>query len=178
MSCKKEIHTPENAVDKISQDSVVKNIHAKWKFTVVISNQNINSRLSNWEYWRNYVNELTITPNASHANLMREANALVEKTAVLKNSIPEFYNKPETKARFSVLETHVQNLDMQLELEPLNIKEINSLLVNIQKSTNSIIYQFNEFEIKAKIPKEAGENQLYNKVDTIKRATLKALPTE
>ena len=67
---------------------------------------------------------------------------------------------------------------MQLELEPLNVKEINTLLANIQKSTNQIINQFNEFEIKSKIPKESGEDQLIQPIDTIKRATLNALPQE
>ncbi|WP_264561287.1 hypothetical protein [Flavobacterium sp. N2155] len=40
------------------------------------------------------------------------------------------------------------------------------------------MYQFNEFEIKAKIPKESGEEQLIQPLDTIKRATLNALPQE
>lgn len=178
IGCKKEVVATPNVTSKISQDSMVKNIHEKWKFTVNVSNPAINSKLSNWENWRNYVNELTITPNAGLRNLIHKSNALVEKAAVLKNDIPEMYNRPETKARFSLLETHVQNLNMQLELEPLNVKEINTLLANIQKSTNSIINQFNEFEIKSKIPKELGEDQLIQPIDTIKRATLNALPQE
>ncbi|RRA91102.1 hypothetical protein [Paenimyroides viscosum] len=178
ISCKKEVITTPNVTTKISQDSMVKTIHEKWKFTVVVNNPTISSKLNNWEDWRNYVNELTITPSASKANLIRRANALVEKTAVLKSNIPELYNKPETKARLTLLETHVQNLDMQLELVPLNSKEIILLLANIQKSTNSLINQFNEFEVKLKIPKEVGEDKLIQPIDTIKRATLNALPTE
>lgn len=178
MGCKKEVSAPLSVTSNVSQDSMAKSIHQKWKFTVNVTNATVNSKLNNWEDWRNYVNELTITPNASLRNFIHKSNTLVEKVAVLKNNIPETYNKPETKARFSLLETHIQNLNMQLELEPLNLKEINILLTNIQKSTNSIINQFNEFEIKLKIPKESGEDQLIQPIDTIKRATLNALPTE
>lgn len=178
MGCKKEVSAPLSVTSNVSQDSMAKSIRQKWKFTVNVTNATVNSKLNNWEDWRNYVNELTITPNASLRNFIHKSNTLVEKVAVLKNNIPETYNKPETKARFSLLETHIQNLNMQLELEPLNLKEINILLNNIQKSTNSIINQFNEFEIKLKIPKESGEDQLIQPIDTIKRATLNALPTE
>lgn len=178
ISCKKEVVTTSNVTSKISHDSMVKNIHEKWKFTATVSNPAISSKLNNWEDWRNYVNELTITPNATLRNFIHKSNTLVEKSAVLKNNIPEMYNRPETKARLSLLETNIQNLDMQLELEPLNIKEITTLLANIQKGTNSIINQFNEFEIKSKIPKEAGEDQIFQPIDTVKRATLNAIPRE
>lgn len=178
VSCKKEVVTTPVVTSKISQDSMVKSIHQKWKFTVVVANPAISTKLNNWENWRNFANELTITPNASLRNFVHKSNGLVEKVAVLKNDIPEMYNKQETKARISLLETHIQNLNMQLELEPLNVKEINSLLTNIQKNTNSIINQFNEFEIKSKIPKELGEDQLIQPIDTIKRATLNAIPQE
>ena len=178
ISCKKEVVATPSITSKISQDSMVKNIHEKWKFTVAVSNPSVNSKLSTWEDWRNYSNELTIAPNASLTNLTRKATALVEKSAVLKNNIPELYNKPETKARLTLLETNIQSLDMFLELEPLNVKEISGLLAGIQKNTNSLINQFDEFEIKAKIPKEIGEDQLHQRIDTIKRATLNALPQE
>lgn len=178
ISCKKEVAPTPSVTNKISQDSMVKNIHKQWKFTVAVSNPSVNSKLSTWEDWRNYSNELTIAPNASLTNLTRKATALVEKSAVLKNNIPELYNKPETKARLTLLETNIQRLDMFLELEPLNVKEISGLLASIQKNTSSLINQFDEFEIKAKIPKETGEDQLHQRIDTIKRATLNAIPQE
>lgn len=176
--CKKQTETTENLPLTVSQDSLVRSIYNQWKFTVAVSNPSVNSKLNSWEDWRNYTNELTIAPNASLSNLTRKANALVEKSAVLKNNIPDLYNKPETKARLALLETNIQNLDMLLELEPLNIKEINVLLANIQKNTSSLINQFDEFEIKAKIPKETGEEQLHQRIDTIKRATLNTIPQE
>lgn len=176
--CKKQAETTENLPLTVSQDSLVRSIYNQWKFTVAVSNPSVNSKLNSWEDWRNYTNELTIAPNASLSNLTRKANALVEKSAVLKNNIPDLYNKPETKARLALLETNIQNLDMLLELEPLNIKEISILLANIQKNTSSLINQFDEFEIKAKIPKETGEEQLHQRIDTIKRATLNAIPQE
>lgn len=178
LSCKKETVQTEKPVSKISQDSLVRSIHGKWKFTVAVNNPTISKNLSNWEDWRNYVNELTIAPNPSLGNMAHKATKLVNNVAVLKNSIPEQYNKQETKARITLLETNVQSLDMLLGLEPIDIKEVHKLLANIQKNTNSIINQFNEFEVKANIPKEIGESELIQPIDTIKRATLNAIPKE
>lgn len=178
LACKKETVQTEKPVATISQDSLVRSIHDKWKFTVAINNSTISKNLSNWEDWRNYVNELTIAPNPSLGNMAHKTTKLVSMVAVLKNSIPEKYKKQETKARLALLETNIQSLDMLLGLEPINIKEIHKLLANIQKNTNSIINQFNEFEVKAQIPKEIGESELIQPVDTIKRATLNAIPKE
>ncbi len=177
-SCNKKNTTVPIVTTKISQDSLVRSIHKKWQFKVVVANNAVASKINNWDQWNNFSNELTIKPNASLSSLKRKATILVEKAAVLKTNIPEMYNKPEVKARLALLETNIQNLDMLLELEPLNIKEINNLLAAIQKNTSSLINQFNEFEIKANIPKETGEDQLMQTIDTVKRATLNALPTE
>jgi|GEM_PF-875017 len=176
LGCNKKTAPEKNAVSRISQDSLIRTIHDKWKFTVNISNPSLSTKLSNWEEWRNYVNELTISPNASLSNFSFKSAALVKKVNTLKNGIPELYNKQETKARIALLETNVQNLDMLLELEPLNLKEVIRLLAAIQKNTNSLINQFDEFEVKFRIPKEEGEEELRQPVDTIKRATLKAIP--
>lgn len=177
-SCKKNATTAEPVVSEVAQDSLVRAIHTQWKFTVPIANKAVSTKLSNWEEWRNFVNELTIVPNPSASNLAHKAANLVEKVILLHNNIPDLYNKPETKARINLLETNVQNLDMMLELEPLDTKEISTLLAKIQKNTQSLINQFEEFEIKANIPKEAGEENLTQPTDTIKRATLNALPQE
>lgn len=178
-SCnKKNATTTAVTTSKVSQDSLVRSIHKKWQFKVIVPNNTVATKINNWDAWNNFSNELTIKPNASIISLKRKATSLVEKAAVLKTTIPEMYNKAEVKARLALLETNIQTLDMLLELEPLNVKEINSLLTAIQKNTNSVLNQFNEFEIKAKIPKETGEDQLMQTIDTVKRATLNALPTE
>lgn len=178
-SCnKKNATTTTVTTSKVSQDSLVRSIHKKWQFKVIVPNNTVATKINNWDAWNNFSNELTIKPNASIISLKRKATSLVEKAAVLKTTIPEMYNKAEVKARLALLETNIQTLDMLLELESLNVKEINSLLTAIQKNTNSVLNQFNEFEIKAKIPKETGEDQLIQTIDTVKRATLNALPTE
>lgn len=177
-SCQKKTETDVDAVTQVAQDSLIRTIHTKWKFKVAIADPMVSAKLSNWEAWRNYVNELTIVPNPSLSALKHKAGNLVQKTAALRTSIPDFYNKNEAKARVSLLETNIQNLDMQLELEPMHLKEVLGLLEAIQKNTNSLIYQFEEFEVKAKIPKEVGEEQLIQPVDTIKRASLNAILQE
>lgn len=178
LGCTKGTVPEQRTTSTISQDSLIWTIHQKWKFSVSISNPAVSSKLNNWEEWRNYVNEITISPSPSLSGFTFKSTALIQKVNALRISIPELYNKQETKARIALLETNVQNLDMLLELEPLNPKEITKLLAAIQKNTNSLINQFDEFEVKSRIPKEEGEDQLLQPVDTIKRATLNAIPKE
>jgi len=178
LGCTKGNVPEQRTTSKISQDSLIRTIHQKWKFSVSVPNPAVSTKLNNWEEWRNYVNEMTISPSPSMSGFTFKSAAFVQKVNALRISIPEAYNRQETKARIALLETNVQNLDMLLELEPLNPKEITRLLAAIQKNTNSLINQFDEFEVKSRIPKEEGEDQLLQPVDTIKRATLNAIPKE
>ena len=176
--CKKEVETVDSQELQVQNDSLVRTIHGKWNFKISIAHPAVSTKLSNWEEWRDFVNELTIAPDPSISHLQHKAENLVKNTALLRNNIPELYNRQETTARIGLLETNVQNLDMHLNLEPINQSEVLKLLANIQKNTTSLIYQFDEFEVKVRIPKEEGESQLIQSVDTIKRATLNALPQE
>ncbi len=177
-ACKKETIIIDPTTIERHQDSLVRNIHEHWKFKVSVKNSAVNQKLGNWKEWRHFVNELTIAPELSISHLQHKAKNLVEKVGKLRENIPELYDQNQTISRIALLETYVQNLDMHLEFEPINQTEITKLLENIQKSTNSLLYQFDEFEIKAKIPKEEGENQAIQSIDTLKRATLNALPQE
>lgn len=177
-ACKKETIIIDPTTIERHQDSLVRNIHELWKFKISVKNSAVNQKLGNWEEWRHFVNELTIAPELSISHLQHKAKNLVENVGKLRENIPELYDQNQTISRIALLETHVQNLDMHLEFEPIDQTEITKLLENIQKSTNSLLYQFDEFEIKAKIPKEEGENQAIQSIDTLKRATLNALPQE
>ena len=177
-ACKKETIIIDPTTIERHQDSLVRNIHELWKFKISVKNSAVNQKLGNWEEWRHFVNELTIAPELSISHLQHKAKNLVENVEKLRENIPELYDQNQTISRIALLETHVQNLDMHLEFEPIDQTEITKLLENIQKSTNSLLYQFDEFEIKAKIPKEEGENQAIQSIDTLKRATLNALPQE
>lgn len=177
-ACKKETIIIDPTTIERHQDSLVRNIHEHWKFKVSVKNSAVNQKLGNWEEWRHFVNELTIAPELSISHLQHKAKNLVENVGKLRENIPELYDQNQTISRIALLETYVQNLDMHLEFEPIDQTEITKLLENIQKSTNSLLYQFDEFEIKAKIPKEEGENQAIQSIDTLKRATLNALPQE
>lgn len=175
--CKKEVIAVDSQ-ELVQPDSLVQTILSKWDFKISIAQPAVNTKLSNWKEWREFANELTIAPEPSISHLQHKANSLVETTSKLRENIPELYHHHQTTARISLLETHVQNLNMHIELDPINQTEILKLLTNIQKSTNSLLYQFEEFEIKSKVPKEEGESLMFHPTDTLKRASLNALPQE
>src|SRR5690606_2729530 len=140
VACQKKAEAVNESESLVFQDSMVRSIHSHWKFSVVVVNPQINEKIATWEDWRNYTNELSITPHASLDNLMRKANLLVEKSAAVKKKIPETYYIHDTNSLLALMETNIKSLDMMLELDPLNVIVIYNLLTTIQKYTYSILY--------------------------------------
>src|SRR5690554_2553652 len=115
--CKKEAEPADAAVLQVYQDSLARTVQGKWKFKVAIENPAVSTKLSNWEEWRNFVNELTITPDPSVSHLQHKAGNLVQNTALLRNNIPELYNRQETAARIGLLETNVRSEERRVGKE-------------------------------------------------------------
>ena len=57
-ACQKKDNIENQPVNTVSQDSLMRNIQANWKFTVAVTNQQVNAKIAVWEDWRNYTNEL------------------------------------------------------------------------------------------------------------------------
>ena len=67
---------------------------------------------------------------------------------------------------------------MLLELDLIPAKEVKDLFVQINKNYQSLANQFDEILIRKAIPMEVGEQDMIQSLDTIKRATLDAIPKE
>lgn len=178
ISCKEDKPTPIEKTTSISNDSIAKIIHSKWNFKSPKYSDDVYYVLNNWNEWRTMINHLENKPAGNITDYLKKTSDLVTMINSLPNSVPENFNNPAVISRINLLLTHAQNLEMLLELNPVPHKEVTPLLNHIQKDISSISNQFQEIITKNKIPKEVGEDAVRVSVDTVKRATLNAIPTE
>lgn len=180
IACKKNVadFTAINEAQAKRQDSIFQVINQKWVFQAPVTTPEVKNQLKDWKEWRDFENEITSRPLTSLSAFRKEASELALLANLLTNNIPEPFQKPEVESRIDLLMTHVNSLDMFMELDVIPEKEIALLIPNINKNYQSIADQFNEILIRKAQPKEPGENNVTQKVDTIRRATINAIPTE
>ena len=132
----------------------------------------------NWKEWNDFEKEYRIKPVTSLSAFQKKAQRLSKLASEMQNNIPEIYNKPDVKSRIFLLNTNLNSLEMLLELDLIPAKEVKELFGKINKNYQSLANQFDEILIRKAIPMEVGEQEMIQSLDTIRRATLKAIPQE
>lgn len=178
LGCQKETSAPVEKAQGISSDSIVQILQSQWKFKTPEYSNEVYYILNNWNEWREMTHALEQKPAKSLPSIQKKVTDLVAQVEKLPNTIPDAYRQTAIISRINLLQTHVYNLDMLLELNPVPYKDITPIFTQIQKDLTSISNQFQEVVTKNRIPKEVGEDAVRVKVDTVKRATLNAIPTE
>ena len=179
-SCEENEKSAEEQQMLIAQkrDSIFKTIDDQWVIQIPKINQNVESNLVNWKEWNDFEKEYRIKPVTSLSAFHKKAQRLSKLAAEMQNNIPEVYNKPDVKSRIFLLNTNLNSLEMLLELDLIPAKEVKELFGKINKNYQSLANQFDEILIRKAIPMEVGEQEMIQSLDTIKRATLNAIPKE
>jgi len=178
LSCKKEPQISEDTIQTISNDSMLQILHAQWKFEAPAYSDPVYYVMNNWNEWREMIHSLNQKPAKSMNALQKKTTDLVAQVEKVALTIPEGYQQNAVISRINLLQTHAYNLDMLLELQPIPYKEVLPIYTQIQKDLISIANQFEEIHTKKNIPREMGETAVQMSVDTVKRATVNAIPTE
>lgn len=179
-SCEEKGITAEEQqkiLDK-KRDSIFKTIDDQWIIQIPKINQNVQNHLVNWKEWNDFEKEYRIKPVTSLSAFHKKAQRLSKLASEMQNNIPEVYNKPDVKSRIDLLNTNINSLEMLLELDLIPAKEVKELFAKINKNYQSIANQFDEILVRKAIPMEVGEQDMIQSLDTIKRATLDAIPKE
>jgi len=179
-SCEKKgisAEEQQKILDK-KRDSIFKTIDDQWIIQIPKIKQNVQTNLVNWTEWNAFEKEYRIKPVTSISAFHKKAQRLSKLATDLQNNIPEVYNKPDVKSRLFLLSTNLNSLEMLLELDLIPAKEVKDLFVQINKNYQSLANQFDEILIRKAIPMEVGEQDMIQSLDTIKRATLDAIPKE
>lgn len=179
-SCEENEKSAEEQQMLIAQkrDSIFKTIDDQWVIQIPKINQNVQSNLVNWKEWNDFEKEYRIKPVTSLSAFHKKAQRLSKLATEMQNNIPEIYNKPDVKSRIFLLNTNLNSLEMLLELDLIPAKEVKELFGKINKNYQSLTNQFDEILIRKAIPMEVGEQEMIQSLDTIKRATLNAIPKE
>lgn len=179
-SCEENEKSAEEQQMLITQkrDSIFKTIDDQWIILIPKINQNVQTNLTNWKEWNDFEKEYRIKPVTSVSAFLKKAKSLSRLSTEMQNNIPEVYNKPDVRSRIQLLATNLNSLEMLLELDLIPAKEVKELFGKINKNYQSLVNQFDEILIRKAIPMEVGEQDMIQSLDTIKRATLNAIPKE
>ena len=152
------------------RDSVFAIINSNWKFDIPSVSPKVQSKIQNWEEWRQFKQELAQKPKSTLNAFKLKTITLVKKSDSLTNNIPVIFNTPAVKSRLSTLNTKVKSLETFISLDYIPTKKVISLIHEVSEEVMSVQTQMDEILYKMEIPKEIGETEMLQALDTVRRA--------
>ena len=168
LSCQdnKEQRLIETAKDAKKQEIIFDNINKGWNFNAKPLNPASQGLVNMWKEWRLFLNELNRKPKSTIGAFQKKAKELSKKAADLNNNIPMAYNKPEVKSRIAVLISKINSLNLFINLDEIPDQKVVALVTEINIQMISLQSQLDEIVRKNTIPKEEGESDLIQMLDT------------
>ena len=168
LSCQenKEQRLVENAKNAKKQEIIFDNINKGWNFNAKPINTTSQGLVGMWNEWRIFLSELNQKPKSTIGAFQKKAKELSKKAADLNNNIPIAYNKPEVKSRIAVLISKVNALNLFINLDEIPYQKVVALVTEINIQLVSLQTQLDEIVRKSTIPKEEGESDLIQMLDT------------
>ncbi|MFP9113091.1 hypothetical protein ACLI1A_04070 [Flavobacterium sp. RHBU_3] len=179
-SCKDDdqLRIAETQRTEKTNDSILKVLSRNWHFDVPPPAPKVAQRISGWNEWEQFNNELQQKPTGTLEAFKRKAKVMVTKASVLRDNIPPFFNKPQVRARLDVVVTNIQMMYTYMNLETIPDKKIISLIGNVTRELTATQNQFDEIIRFSEIPKEEGEEQMLRALDTTRLANPDDIPME
>ena len=154
------------AKDAKKKELIFANVEKGWNFSNPPIGQKSLDIIKNWEELRLFAAALHQKPKSSIGAFQKKAKELSKKVAVLDHNIPQKFNKPEIKARISVLITKVNSINLFINLQQIPDDKIVLLVADINTEMASLYRQMDEIVRKSEIPKEEGEADMIRMLDT------------
>lgn len=151
-------------------DSILKILNNNWKFNIAPPSEKVQPKIQGWNEWQQFKAELDEKPNGSIETYRQKVKTLSAKADLLRNNIPEFFDKPQVRSRIAVLITKIKSLYTYINISVINDKKVISLINEITVETNSLQNQMDELVRFSEIPKELGEEQMLRALDTVRHA--------
>lgn len=156
----------ENAKNAKKQETIFYNINKSWNFNATPINPASEGLVNMWKEWRLFLSELNRKPKSTIGAFQKKAKDLSRKAADLNINIPDAYNKPEIKSRIAVLISKINSLNMFINLDEIPDQKVVTLVTEINIQLVSLQSQLDEIVRKNTIPKEEGESDLIQMLDT------------
>ncbi len=167
-SCKNENEKRlvENKKDAQKKELIFSKIDKGWNFNAIPLNETSEAYTTTWPAWRDFMTELSYRPQKTIGAFQKRATALSKKVTALNTSIPTDFDKPQIKARISVLMTKVRMLDLYIHLKDIPSEKVLALIPEINMELMSLQNQMDKIVQKSKIPLEEGESDLIKMLDS------------
>ena len=167
-SCKNdtEKRLVETQKDAKKKELIFENINKAWVFNANPINATSQANTLSWNEWRMFLAELDQKPKKTIGAFQKKSTELSKKAMALNDFIPTEFNKPQIKARISILITKVRMLDLYIHLNDIPDQNVLVLVSEINKELASLQNEMDKIVQKSKIPLEEGESDLLKMLDT------------
>lgn len=167
-SCKNdtEKRLVETQKDAKKKELIFENINKAWVFNANPINATSQANTLSWNEWRMFLAELDQKPKKTIGAFQKKSTELSKKAMALNDFIPTEFNKPQIKARISILITKVRMLDLYIHLNDIPDQNVLVLVGEINTELASLQNEMQKIVQKSKIPLEEGESDLLKMLDT------------
>ena len=144
------------------KELVFSTINKTWNFAPRTLSQEAQTITNNWNDWRLFTSELYQKPKGTIGAFQRKTKSLVQKVAILNNTIPEKINKPQIKSRLMAIVTKVKALHTFINLDRIPEKKVVTLITDLNSELIAFQDQIEEIVRRSHIQKEEGEQEMLN----------------
>jgi hypothetical protein len=162
--------------DAQKQEAIFNTISKGWNFSNPILTPSSQTIVNNWNEWRLFLDELGVKPKSSIGAFQKKAKALSKRAFDLNANIPNTFNKPEVKSRIAVLVTKINAINLFINLDDIPAQKVVSLVADVNEEMGSLTRQMDEIIRKNAIPKEEGESDMLQMLDTTRAIPNKIVP--
>ncbi|WP_267740628.1 hypothetical protein [Myroides injenensis] len=173
VSCKDEDKLRQVETEKLTMhnDSVFNYLENNWSFKFPNVTADLNGLLEDWKPWNDFKQEMELKPMTSISAYQKKIDLLDTKIqSIIYTKFPQELNTRDIKARITVLQNSIKNLQMFLYLEPIDIPKIETHIKEVKKDLTILIDKMEEIVVKNHLPSEVGEEEMLQLLDTTRMA--------
>ena len=169
-SCEEDTTKAENEKIIAKNNQTFNLINSVWDLKTPALSATVENDVANWNEWQQFEIEINQKPKSNLTAFQLKTKNISSKIDSLQMNIPPLFDKPQVKSRIAALNTKIKLLDTFIHLTDVPQDKIKQLIPEINAEINALIGQWEEINIKKRIPKEVGEEFMIKALDTARNA--------
>ncbi|MEC4113695.1 hypothetical protein [Myroides pelagicus] len=153
------------------QDSVFNYLETNWKIEFPKTTPELTNLLKEWNAWQEFQKEAVLKPTTSIDAYQKKISQLENKVqSITFIKYPKALDERDVKARMTVFFNSVKNLNMFLNLDPIDIAKVDAQMKQVNKDLAILTKQMEKNLEVAKVPLEIGEEEMLELLNDERRA--------
>lgn len=169
-SCEEDTTKAENEKIIAKNNQTFNLINSVWDLKTPALSATVENDVANWNEWQQFEIEINQKPKSNLTAFQLKTKNISSKIDSLQLNIPPLFDKPQVKSRIAALNTKIKLLDTFIHLTDVPQDKIKQLIPEINAEINALVGQWEEINIKKRIPKEVGEEFMIKALDTARNA--------